>query len=84
MEHKETVESEEKRLPVTVLCGFLGSGTKQLPKAWRFLSHLPKIGKTTLLRHVLTNREGLKVAVIVNDISEGIVHSAVVFLPIAL
>jgi G3E family GTPase len=27
-------------------------------------------GKTTLLNHVLTNREGLKVAVIVNDMSE--------------
>ena len=34
------------------------------------LSGFWALGKTTLLNHVLTNREGLRVAVIVNDMSE--------------
>jgi G3E family GTPase len=35
-------------------------------------------GKTTLLNHVLSNREGLKVAVIVNDMSEVNIDAALV------
>jgi len=42
----------EKKLPVTVISGFLGAG------------------KTTVLNHILSNREGKRVAVIVNDMSE--------------
>src|SRR5258708_19961301 len=43
---------QTRKIPVTVVTGFLGSG------------------KTTLMRHILQNAKGLRIAVIVNEFGE--------------
>jgi hypothetical protein len=63
----EYQEITTKRIPVSILTGFLGSGMKIVINFDDF-----SIGKTTLLNYLLRKQHGKRIAIIENEFSSGL------------
>lgn len=72
----KSTAKDDDRLPVTIVTGFLGAGIYLLLfDPARCIIALQPTGKTTLVKHILSNTTGMKILVIENEVGEeGVDH----------
>jgi hypothetical protein len=68
---QEAEKPKPRQLPVTLLSGFLVRFVQRLLMSEKLLTLRQGSGKTTLLKHILGSPDhGMRIAVIVNDMSQ--------------
>lgn len=69
--NREAEKPKPRQLPVTLLSGFLVRIVEMLYISNKMLTFKQGSGKTTLLKHILGSPDhGMRIAVIVNDMSQ--------------